>query len=112
MVLLGCALYLGFIQLNIFPIEFKQGLFVLASIFVLFFGGSFIIAPGLNKDPENFVMRFLILTTVQMLAALTIIMILVFKEVEGAKVIGFHLISVFLLYLFLQSFLLIRLNAR
>lgn len=83
---------------------------IVGSILFLFIGGAFLIGPGLHKAPENFVGRFMILTTVQMLTILSIIAAVVYKNYSGLKSFGFQLISIFIALLFLQSFLLIRLN--
>jgi hypothetical protein len=83
---------------------------VLLSEGIVFVGGTFIIAPGLVKSEENFVGRFLILTTVQMLAVLSIILALVYLKYPQAKAIGFQLLFVFLFLMSVQSFLLVKLK--
>lgn len=106
------AIYFGCLTLNLVGIEIEKGLIAGGIVFILYALGAVFIAPGLNKEPEHFILRFLILTTVQMLAALSVILVLVFKQVDGAKIIGFHLISLFIILLFIQSLFLIRLSNR
>ena len=81
---------------------------VIALIFAL---GAVIIAPGLSKDPEKFAIRFLLLTTVQMLAVFGFIGFLAFSEMKGVRNIGFHTIALFIGLLFTQSYHLIRINS-
>jgi len=69
-----------------------------------------IIAPSLNKDSEKFILSFLLLTTVQMLIVLGIVGIIIVLKIENVKVIGFHFLALFCSLLFLQSFLLIKIN--
>jgi hypothetical protein len=90
----------------------SNALLIIGALAFIFLLGMLIISPGLNKSPENFVMRFLILTTVQMLSVLSIILGLVYTGFEDARPIGFHLIGVFCVLLAIQSVLLIRINSK
>lgn len=83
---------------------------ILVTSSLVFIGGTIIVAPGLVKSEENFVARFLILTTVQMLAILSIILALVYLKYPQAKAIGFQLLFVFLFLMCVQSFLLVKIK--
>jgi hypothetical protein len=102
--------YYGLVNAEFILLPSKGLQFVLVSEVTLFVSGTFIIAPGLIKSEENFVARFLILTTVQMLAILSIILALVYLKYPNAKAIGFQLLFVFLFLMSIQSFLLVKIK--
>jgi hypothetical protein len=79
-------------------------------LFVIFICGALIIVPGLKKDPERFAIHFLGLTTFQMLSAFGVIGFLAFQKIDQVKSIGLYFIALFCILLFIQSFLLIRIN--
>ncbi len=79
-------------------------------LFCLFALGAVIIAPALNRDKETFVLRFLVLTTIQMLTFIGAITVLIVLQIDNIRLIGFHLIGVFIPLLTIQSTLLIRLT--
>ncbi len=110
--LLICGLHLLLGGLGVLSLPEKRVILIDVILLLIFGGGMLIIAPGLNRTAENFVGRFLILTTVQMLSALSVIAAIVYKKVEMARPMGFHLIVVFLVLLTIQSVLLIRLANR
>lgn len=86
-----------------------RGLLILDCVlFFLFVVGTVIIAPGLEKEPKNFVGRFLILTTVQMLSVLAVFAAVIFVKFPNAKIIVLHSLAVFVLLMVLQSYLLLK----
>ncbi|MGV3631110.1 MAG: hypothetical protein ACO1O6_07885 [Bacteroidota bacterium] len=91
------------------PGEFKIVAFVDLFLAALFCGGLLLAAPGLKKGPENFSMRFLAMTTAQMLLMLGLILVFVFGKIGGSpKTMGFTAIILFVLLLVIQSVYLIR----
>lgn len=102
--------FYGLVHAEFILLSSKGLQLVLISESLVFVGGTFIVAPGLVKSEENFVARFLILTTVQMLAVLSIILALVHLKYPQAKAIGFQLLFVFLFLMSIQSFLLVKLK--
>lgn len=113
-VILFCilGLYYELVHIQVFHLSQNNVLLNIGALAFIFLLGLIIISPGLNRSPENFVMRFLILTTVQMLSVLSMILALVYTEFEDARNMGFHLIGVFCLLLAIQSVLLIRINLK
>jgi len=101
-------LHVMLISLDFFSVDFRTIVKLDAVIAILFFAGGLLIAPGLVKDPDVFVNRFLILTTVQMLAMLALLAALVYVKIPDMRGVGFHSISVFVILLGIQSVLLIR----
>jgi hypothetical protein len=75
---------------------------------VIYVLGIIVIAPGLDKNPENFVGRFLILTTVQLLAAMSVLAALAYVKNPQMRELSLHFISAFVIVLGVQSFLLVK----
>ena len=77
-------------------------------LFLLFLASTLIIAPGLDKASDNFVNRFLLLTTLQLLTMMITILSLSLIKMNHFKAIGYHLLVLFLSLLSVQAFLLVR----
>jgi uncharacterized membrane protein len=95
--------------LTIFPVNASV---VAGMLAVLFLGGLLIVAPGLQKDAENFTLRFLVLTTIQMMGVLFFILGVVFLKLDQAKAMGFQLIAIFGVLLVVQSVLLVKILSK
>jgi len=93
---------------EVFGGRFQSILVLDILLFVVFGLGAILIGPGLDKDPENFVNRFLILTTVQLLAAMSILAALAYLEMSDMRVVALQFISVFVILLAVQSFFLVK----
>jgi hypothetical protein len=106
------SMYLGMVSLQIIPILSFGAVLVSLTIAFIFLLGMLIIAPSLDKDAEQFAIKFLLLTTVQLLLSFLIIGTVVFMRLEEFRRIGFHMVSLFALLLGMQSFLLIRISNR
>ena len=104
------SLYLGMVHFSVLKISFENALYNCLASFLIFSVGSLIIAPGLNKDAESFTLRFLLLTTVQMLAVFFIVGIMAFQKIKDVRTIGFNLIAIVCALLFIQSYLLVRIK--
>ena len=86
-----------------------QSIVLLDGILFLMFGtGALLIGPGLDKDPDNFVNRFLILTTVQLLASMSALAALVFMKTPDVRRAALQFIAVFVILLAIQSFFLVK----
>ena len=106
------SFYFGMVSLQIIPINPFGVVLVSLTIAFIFLLGMLIIAPSLDKDAEQFAIKFLLLTTVQLLLSFLIIGTVVFMRLEEFRRIGFHMVSLFVLLLGIQSFLLIRISNR
>ena len=106
------SFYLGMVSLQIIPINPFGAVLVSLTIAFIFLLGMLIIAPSLDKDAEQFAIKFLLLTTVQLLLSFLVIGTVVFMRLEEFRQIGFHMVSLFVLLLGIQSFLLIRISNR
>lgn len=105
-VIFGSHLILSYLE--VFKVNFLAILKLDLIVFIVFALGAFFIADGLRKNAESFVNRFLILTTFQMLAMMSVLLALVYVKFPDFKVIVFHTISVFVILLTIQSVFLIR----
>lgn len=74
------TLYYLIVKTGFFTLSLTNAIFIIIALSIIFNLGLLIIAPGLNKTAENFVMRFMILTTVQMLSVLSIIPVMVYLD--------------------------------
>lgn len=104
----GLGIYSALFITEILGIEepaFRLVLIIVASIFVL---GTLIVAPGLNRSPHHFVLHFLVLTTVQMIALLSVAAALVYLRLDGFRTIVVHALALFLLFMVMQSVLLVK----
>jgi hypothetical protein len=108
LLLIGLSFYSGLAQLEIIHIDPMSRLIVLLINGSLYGLGTLIIAPGLNRSAHNFVLRFLILTTVQMIALLSIVVALIYIQFDDFRTIVIHALAIFLFYMGFQSFLLVR----
>jgi uncharacterized membrane protein len=91
-----------------FQVYFPQFISLEIVLFVIYAFGIILIAPGLDKNPENFVGRFLILTTVQLLAAMSVLAALAYVKSPDMRVLSLHFISAFVVVLGVQSYLLVK----
>ncbi len=88
---------------GVFQVPLKSILYADSFLLTLYVLGTLIIAPGLDKAPDNFVNRFLILTTVQLMSAMFAILTLVVAKVSHVKVVGYNLFAVFICLMIAQS---------
>jgi hypothetical protein len=94
---------------GIFHVPLKNFFLTDGFLVILFFLSTLIISPGLDKEADNFVNRFLILTTLQMFAMMITVLILSVLKMDYFKVIGYHLLVVFVCLLVSQAIILVRL---
>ncbi len=93
---------------GVFHIPLKAALLADGFLLILYVLGTLIIAPGLDKEADNFVNRFLILTTVQLMASMFAILALVVMHISHVKTVGYNLFAVFICLMISQSIFLIR----
>lgn len=93
---------------EVFGGRFQSILVLDILLFILFGVGALLIGPGLDKEPESFVNRFLILTTVQLLGSMFILAALAYVKIPEMRIIALQFISVFVILLGVQSYFLIK----
>lgn len=95
-------------QLGIWSLPQKNFFIIVGTIIFGGVLGLLIMNPLFVKNSEQFVGRFLILTTVQMLAVMSILMAFWYSDKSNLKASGLQLVSVFVFFLLGQSILLIQ----
>jgi L-asparagine transporter-like permease len=100
--------HFGLVLSQIIPGDLLPAIFVEGFITFIFVIGIFIILPGLKKDAENFALRFIGLTTMQMLSMLILIAILIFGNWPDPSYWAFTSISIFVVLLAIQSLLFVQ----
>jgi hypothetical protein len=88
--------------------EILPAIIIDASLAAIFGVGIFIILPGLKKDSEYFAMRFIGLTTLQMLSMMILIAVLIFGNLPEQRYWTLTAIALFALLLSVQSFLFVK----
>jgi hypothetical protein len=111
-ILIGAILVFGIhfslFSTGMFHLTLKSILAIDGFLFILYFLGTLIISPGLDKAPDNFVNRFLMLTTIQLMAVMFSVMLFVIMKIYNLKAVSYHLLAVFLCLMAIQSVLLIK----
>jgi hypothetical protein len=93
---------------GIFHLTLKSMLSTDGFLFILFFLGTLIISPYLDKEPEKIVIRVVRLTIVQLIAAIFTVILFNVTKIHNTTAVSYHLIVVFLSLLILQTFLLVK----
>lgn len=106
LVVLG--IYVALVQGHVLQLVEKHAIIIALTISIIFGGGIPLITPSFRQDPEKFVGRFLVLTTVQLLLAMSILLAFVVSKQSDAKMMCFHFISLFVIILIIQSLGLIK----
>lgn len=100
--------YVALVQGHVLQLVEKHAIIISLTISIIFGGGIPLITPSFRQEPEKFVGRFLVLTTVQLLLAMSILLAFIVSKQSDAKMMCFHFISLFVLILIVQSFGLIK----
>ncbi|MCH2229716.1 MAG: hypothetical protein MK105_05170 [Crocinitomicaceae bacterium] len=101
-------IHISLVFLGFFDGTFKTIVVLDVLLFVVFGAGAILVSPGLDKEPENFVNRFLILTTVQLLAAMSMLAALAYLKMPDMRTVALQFVAVFVVLLALQSFFLVK----
>lgn len=100
--------HLVILQFGFIPANFFYSLNVDLFLAFLFISGLLISYPGIKKGAENFTLRFLVMTTMQLLSMMGLILVLAFMKIPNVKIVGYSSISVFILLLIVQSAYLVK----
>lgn len=100
--------YVALVQGHVLQLVEKHAIIISLTISIIFGGGIPLITPSFRQDPEKFVGGFLVLTTVQLLLAMSILLAFVVSKQTDAKIMCFHFISLFVIILIIQSLGLIK----
>ena len=100
--------HIALLSSGIFHVPLTKLFLMDGLLFLLFLASTLIIAPGLDKASDNFVNRFLLLTTLQLLTMMITILSLSLIKMNNFKAIGYQLLVIFLALLSVQAILLVR----
>ena len=103
------GIHIGLVDTFNLGISLIQALQIDGFVFVLFLLSSLIAAPSLDKDPEQFALRYLLLTTLQLLAPLGAVVLWMVSKVPHIQSLGLNMVAMFGLFLTFQSIYFIRL---
>jgi hypothetical protein len=104
------VLYCALIVSNSLPLNGQNAILINSFNAFIFLIGVLIISPSLNKDLETFSIKFLLMTTVQMLLFMLGIVLILFNRIAEQKLTGFHFTGIFIICLAAQSYFLIKLK--
>lgn len=93
---------------DVIPGNIREALAVDLVLAIIFSVGIIIILPSFKDQAESFALRFLAITTLQMLAMLSLVLILIVGEVPDMRYWAFSSISLFVALLTVQSILFIK----
>lgn len=77
------------------------------AVFMVYLLGGLMFSSAFRETGEKYVMKFLVLTTFQMLAVLALVLAVVYVKVPNTRMLAFNVIGVFLSMLTVQSVLLV-----
>jgi hypothetical protein len=102
------ALHLILVATNVLHGNLSQALLVDGILFVLFALGIIIVVPGLKPGSDTFALRFLGLTTMQILVMMFLLVGIIFGKIDDARYWAFSALIVFGILLAIQSILFVK----
>lgn len=106
--LLVIVLHLSLVATNVLHGNLSQALWIDALILVLFGLGILIVIPGFKTGSETFALRFLGLTTIQILVMMFLMVGIIFGRIEDARYWAFTALILFGIILAIQSVLFVQ----
>lgn len=106
--LLVIVLHLSLVATNVLHGNLSQALWIDGLILVLFGLGILIVIPGFKTGSETFALRFLGLTTIQILVMMFLMVGIIFGRIEDARYWAFTALILFGIILAIQSVLFVQ----
>lgn len=106
--LLVIVLHLSLVATNVLHGNLSQALWIDGLILVLFGLGILIVIPGFKTGSETFALRFLGLTTIQILVMMFLMVGIIFGRIEDARYWAFTALILFGIILAIQSILFVQ----
>jgi len=100
--------YFGLLFFNIISVEKEKAAFFSLSLIFVAFLGAIIVFPEIGKKEEGFIVRFLIMTTFQLLFMMAVLLYETYSFTNDIKQAVLHQLTLFVLYVVFQSVLLAR----
>ena len=102
------AIHFALFFTGVFHLTLKSMLSTDGFLFILFFLSTLIISPYLDKEPDRIIKRVAILTIVQLVAVIFTVILFNITKIHNTIAVSYHLITLFLCLLLLQTFLLMK----
>lgn len=102
------VLHLILVATGVLHGNLAQALIVDGVLFVLFALGVFMVLPGLKPGSDSFSLRFLGLTTMQILVMMFLLVGIIFGKIEDARYWAFSTLIIFGILLAIQSILFVQ----
>ncbi len=101
------TLHLTLVATNVLPGNMAQAFLIDGVLFALFALGVFIVLPGLKPGSDTFSLRFLGLTTMQILVMMFLLVGIIFGKIEDTRYWAFSALILFGIILAVQSVLFV-----
>ena len=105
LLLLILASYFALLFCSVIHIETDKVIFISLSLICVSFLGAIILFPEIGKNEEGFVIRFLIMTTFQLLFMMSVLLFETYHFTQIKQVV-FHQLTLFTAYIIFHSILL------
>ena len=102
------VLHLLLVATHVLHGNLAQALLVDGVLFVLFGLGTLIVVPGLKPGSDSFALRFLGLTTMQILVMMFLLVGIIFGKIEDTRYWAFSTLIIFGILLAIQSILFVK----
>ncbi|TNE71651.1 MAG: hypothetical protein EP333_08760 [Bacteroidetes bacterium] len=106
--LLAVIIHFALIRSLNIPISWRDYLEGTTVVSILTLIGFILIIPALSDFSEQFVGKFMIMTTVQMLGILSYMVYVFITNPKSLQIVAANILPLFIVMLFFQSLLLIR----
>lgn len=102
------AIHFALFFTGTFHLTLKSMLSTDGFLFILFFLSTLIISPYLDKESDRIIKRVTLLTIVQLVAVIFTVILFNITKIHNTIAVSYHLITLFLCLLILQTFLLMK----
>ena len=102
------AIHFALFFTGIFHLTLKSMLSTDGFLFILFFLSTLIISPYLDKESDRIIKRVVLLTIVQLVAVIFTVILFNITKIHNTIAVSYHLVTLFLCLLLLQTFLLMK----
>lgn len=76
-------------------------------VLLFYFVASLTLIPTLNGNKENIVMRFMALTTLQFLAGMSLLLYIIYSQMDAFRLVALNTLAFFVAILVIQSILIL-----
>ena len=102
------AIHFALFFTGVFHLTLKSMLSTDGFLFILHFLSTLIISPYLDKESDRIIKRVALLTIVQLIAVIFTVILFNITKIHNAIAVSYHLVTLFLCLLLLQTVLLVK----